>query len=194
MVPHSPQQRSQPGDMLTLGESFKGLNIVANAHACTITPFLRTDFGSEGIGMHGLLGAGMILAWGCYSNCYPMFIYFIVWMVAVAIQRGRTFLNWQRGRLIVHTRYNGYPWIVRRILPRISEANAKAVEAFACLGIGGLLAQVWPPLGWYVMAGFASIMFTEAVMVELTRRRLQAMRDAEIEQKYLAGKYREGRF
>jgi len=193
MVPHSPQQRSQPGDMLTLAESFNGLNVVANAHACTVTPFFRTDVGSEGIGLHGLIGAGMILGWGCYANCYPMFIYFLVWMVAVAIQRVKTFLNWRRG-VIVHTRYNGYPWLVRRFFPRISEANAKAVEAFACLGIGGLLAQFWPPLGWYVMAGFASIMFTEAVIAETAKRRLQAMRDAEIEQRYLAEKYREGRF
>lgn len=193
MVPHSPQQRSQPGDRLTLGESFRGLNIAANAHACTITPFLRTDFGSEGIGMHGLVGAGMILAWGCYFNCYPMFIYFLAWMAACAVQRVRTYLNWRRG-VIIHTRYNGYPWLARRFFPRVSEANAKAVEAFACLAFGGLLAQFWPPLGWYVMSGFASIMFTEAVMVELTRRRLQAMRDAEIEQRYLAEKYREGRF
>lgn len=193
MASHSPQQRSQPGDMLTLGESFKSLNALAHAHACTVTPFLRTDFGSEGIGLHGLIGGGMILGWGCYANCYPMFIYFLIWIVALAIQRVRTFLNWRRG-VIVHTRYNGYPWLARRFFPRLSEPNAKAVEAFACLGIGGLLAQLWPPLGWYVMAGFVSIMFTEAVMAETAKRRLQAMRDAEIEQRYLAERYKSGRF
>lgn len=193
MASHSPQQRSQPGDMLTLGESFKSLNALAHAHACTVTPFLRTDFGSEGIGLHGLIGGGMILGWGCYANCYPMFIYFLIWIVALAIQRAKTFLNWQRG-VIVHTRYNGYPWLARRFFPRLSEPNAKAVEAFACLGIGGLLAQFWPPLGWYVMAGFVSIMFTEAVIAETAKRRLQAMRDAEIEQRYLAERYKSGRF
>jgi len=193
MASHSPQQRSQPGDMLTLGESFKSLNALAHAHACTVTPFLRTDFGSEGIGLHGLIGGGMILGWGCYANCYPMFIFFLIWIVALAIQRAKTFLNWRRG-VIVHTRYNGYPWIVRRFFPRLSEPNAKAVEAFACLGIGGLLAQFWPPLGWYVMAGFVSIMVTEAVIAETAKRRLQAMRDAEIEQRYLAERYKSGRF
>lgn len=193
MVPHSPQQRSQPGDMLTLGESFKSLNALAHAHACTVTPFFRTDFGAEGIGLHGLIGGGMILAWGCYANCYPMFIFFFIWIIALAIQRAKTFLNWRRG-VIVHTRYNGYPWLARRFFPRLSEPNAKAVEAFACLGIGGLLAQFWPPLGWYVMAGFVSIMFTEAVIAETAKRRLQAMRDAEIEQRYLAERYKSGRF
>jgi hypothetical protein len=44
------------------------------------------------------------------------------------------------------------------------------------------------------MFGWVSIMATESMIVEVQRRRLQAMRDAEIEQQALADAYREGRF
>ena len=63
-----------------------------------------------------------------------------------------------------------------------------------CFAIGGLLAQFNQPLGLYVMAGFLSIMFSEAMIVEATKRRLQTMRDAEIEQRYLAEQYKAGNF
>ena len=76
----------------------------------------------------------------------------------------------------------------------MSELNAKGVDAFLCLAIGGVLAQFWQPLGFFVMTGFLSILFSEAVMVETTKRRMQAMRDAELEQRYLAEHYRSGRF
>jgi hypothetical protein len=76
----------------------------------------------------------------------------------------------------------------------MSELNAKGVDAFLCLAIGGVIAQFDKPFGLFIMGGFASILFTEAVIVESTKRRLQAMQDAELEQRYLAEKYKSGRF
>ncbi len=193
MVPHSPPQPPQPGDRLTMANSFNGLNILVNAHASTLTPLARTDFGAEGLGMPGFIGAFLILGWGCAFNCYPMLLYFLVWMGSLLGQRVKTFINWRRG-LIVHSRYNGYPWIARRFFPRLSEPNAKAVEAFAFFGIGGVIAQFIPPLGWYFMLGLPSILASEAIIVATTKRRLQAMRDGEIEQKFINELYRRGKF
>lgn len=193
MVPHSPQQRSQPGDMLTLGESFKSLNALAHAHALSCTVFLRTDFGREGIGIHGLITILMILGYGSVVRCYAMFPFFLVWLFAVLCQRVRQFVNWRRG-VIVHSHFNGTPWLSKRLFPRLSELNAKGADAFLCLAIGGLIAQFDKPFGFFVMAGFVSILFSEAVMVETTKRRLQAMRDAEIEMRHLSERYKSGRF
>lgn len=187
------QQHGGPGDRLTLAGSFNGLHFLANAHALTCTVFLRTDFGREGIGIFGLMAGLLILGYGSFANCYPMFIYFLIWSVAVICQRIRQFSNWQRGA-IIHSRYNGYPFVSKRLFPRMSELNARSIDAFLCLAIGGLLAQFSQPLGFFVMAGFLSIMFSEAVMVEGTKRRLQTMRDAEIEQRFLAEQYKSGNF
>ena len=187
------QQHGGPGDHLTMAGSFNGLNVLANAHALTCTVFLRTDFGREGIGMFGLIGGLLILGYGSFVNCYPMFVFFLFWIGALICQRVRSFRNWRRGAMI-HSRYNGYPFVSKRLFPRMTELNARGVDAFLCLAIGGLLAQFSQPLGFFVMAGFLSILFSEAVMVEGTKRRLQTMRDAEIEQRYLAEHYKSGRF
>jgi hypothetical protein len=176
-----------------MAASFNGAAILANAHALTCTVFIRTDFGREGIGINGLIAMLLILGYGSFAHCYPMFIYFLLWVLAVICQRIKQFINWRRG-VILHSQYNGYPWLSRRLFPRMSELNARGVDAFLCLAAGGLIAQFNQPLGWFVMAGFVSILFSEAVMVESTRKRLQAMRDAEIEQRYLAEQYKSGRF
>lgn len=187
-------QQTTPGDRVTMAGSFNGLYMLSHAHAVTCTVFLRSDYGREGIGMFGLAGGLLILGYGCYANCYPMFIYFLLWMAAVICQRIRQFINWRRGRVFIHSRYNGYPYVSKWLFPRMTELNARGVDAFLCLAIGGLLFQFCKPLGVFVMMGFLSIMFSEAVMVEGTKRRLQAMRDAELEQRYLAEQYKSGQF
>lgn len=187
-------QQQQSSDRPSVNDSFNMLYFLANAHALCFAVFLRKDFGREGIGLYGLGAALMILGYGSLTNCYPMFVFFIVWLLAVIAQRLNQFANWRRG-VILHSRYSGYPWLAWKLFPRIKlEANAKAMEAFLCLGIGGLLTHVHPLLGGFVMCGFLSIMFCEFIQVEFTRKRLQAMRDAEIEQRNLAEQYKAGRF
>lgn len=187
------QQLHEPGDGLTLAGSFNGAYSLATAHALSFTVFLRTSFGREGIGLHGLVTMLMILGYGCAMQCLAMFPFFACWFLAVACQRFRQWIDDRRG-VIVHSRYNGYPWLSKRLFPRMSELNAKGVDAFICLAVGGAIAQFDKPFGWFVMAGFLSIMFTEGMNVEATKRRLRAMRDAEIEQQYLAEQYKSGRF
>ena len=60
--------------------------------------------------------------------------------------------------------------------------------------VGVLLSYVDPALGWFIGVGGVSLLFVEALTVELTKKRLQAMRDAEIEQRDLAEHYKQGRF
>ncbi len=106
------------------------------------------------------------------------------------------FQNWRKG-VVTHSRYNGYPVLALKLFPRLKEEDAKGVEAFMCLAIGGVLTYVDPALGWYVMGGFFSILLSEGFNVELRKRRLQAMQDAVLEQQSLAREYEEfrnGRF
>ena len=190
---HASPQHTPPGDGITMAGSFNVLHLLAHAHSLSFTVFLRTDFGSEGIGMCGIATIMMMLSWGAFANCVPMFVFFLLWLVALIFQRIRSFSNWRRG-IAIHSRYNGTPWISRRLFPRVSELNARGVDAFICFAVGGVIAQFNQPLGLYIMAGFFSVMFTEAIMVEANRRRLRQMRDAEIEQRYFAETYKSGRF
>ncbi len=194
MTTHQAPQHAPPGDHITMGSSFNILYLLAHIHALSFTVFLRTSFGLEGIGICGLGTMVMILGWGAYANCLPMFGFFVLWLAALIVQRVRTFLDWRSGKVIVHSRYNGYPWLSRLLFRSQDELKAKGFDAFLCLAVGGILCQFNQPFGFYVMAGFSSILFTECMMVESMKRRLRQMRDAEIEQRYLAETYKSGRF
>lgn len=187
------QHEPGPGDRLTMGGTFNGLTTFAHALSLAFLPFLRTDFGKEGIGKAGMLTGLIILGWGSVTNCPEMFGFFALWVVALACQRARQFRNW-KNRVPIHSRYTGDPWVSRRLFPKLSHANARAADGFLCLVVGGVVVQFNPPLGWFIVTGFVAILLVEGVMVEATRRKLQAMRDAEIEQEYLADRYQNDRF
>lgn len=189
-------QQQQQNDQTGMRGGFNLFYFLVNGHATACTLPMRTDYGREAIGFSGMAGFFMILVFGGLMNSYAMFIYLCLYLLFVFAHRLKQISNWTKGRFIVHSRYNGYPWLAFKLFPRIrTERNAKAAEAFLCLGVGWLLmTYVDQPLGWFIMAGFLSILFSEATVVEVQRRRLQAMRDAEIEQNALADAYREGRF
>jgi hypothetical protein len=176
-----------------MASSFNAANFLSYAYSLAFLVFLRTNFGREGIGIQGLVTVFLILGYGSFAQCYAMFPFFLLWFLAVICQRARQFVNWRRG-VNIHSYYNGDSWLSKRLFPRLSERNAKAVDAFLCLAIGGVIAQFDKPFGFFIMGGFGAILFTEAVIVETTKRRLQTMRDAEIEQRYLAERYKSGRF
>lgn len=187
-------QQQQNNDQMRMKDSFNLFYVLVNGHALTCSVFLRTNFGKEAIGFSGIAAALMILLYGGLMQSYATWVFFCIWMLAVLCQRMKQFQNWRNG-VIVHSRYNGFPWLAFKLFPRLkNEGNAKGTEAFMCLAVGWLLTYIDQPLGWLIMGGFLSIMFSEAIMVEFNRKRLQAMRDAEIEQQYLAEQYREGRF
>lgn len=186
-------RQQEPGDHLTMANAYNGISLLAHSLSLTSTAFSRTDFGRERIGLFGLCSMVLMLFYATFAQCPAMLVYFGLWILAVICQRIKQYRNWRRG-VILHSYYNGYPWLVKRVMPRISERNAKGVEAFLCMFIGFGLAQFDPPLGWFVIAGGVAIWLEETLAVEQTRRRLQMMRDAEIEQRCLAEQYKSGRF
>ena len=166
----------------------------ARVHALCLTVFIRRDYGREGIGMTGLGALVLIPVYAGFTNSHAMLLFWGFWFLAVISQRMRQYRNWRNG-VVLHSRYEGYPWLAFKLFPRIrTEGNAKAAEAFMLFGIGGVLTYFDKPLGWFVMAGFLSIMFVEAISVEITRKRLSDMKDAQLEQQYLARRFRSGRF
>lgn len=158
--------------------------LIVNAHALTLTTFLRTDFGKNALGVYGLGGFAIILFYGGLV-CPSMVIYLGLWMVSLLCQRIKQWQNRRKG-VLIHSRYNGFPLLATKLFPRMRESNAKGVEAFLCLVVGWLIMQVNPGIGIYVMCGFGTILLSEALIVEGKFKRLQDMRDAEIEQEALA--------
>ncbi|QEL18776.1 hypothetical protein [Limnoglobus roseus] len=185
-------QQPQEQDKISMKGTFNFIQLLMKSHAAAVSVPLRTNYGSEGIGVAGLGAMFLITAWGSYTGDGLMFFYLAGFIVALVAQRMRTFSNYRKG-IYVHTYYDGYPWLAFKLFPRIKkESNAKACEAFMCLALGGLLVNVGVvSVGIFLMAGFISIMATEGFKVELTKKRVRAMRDAQIEQEYLAEELRQ---
>lgn len=182
-----------PGDRITMGGTFDALLSLAHALSLSFTVFLRTDFGREGIGRAGLGAAILILLYGQFAECQAMWVFFLAWLVAVICQRIRQFNNWRMGTAI-HTYYNGFPWISTRLFPRLSERNARGMDGWLCVIAACGIVFYDKPLALFFVAGGVAILLVEAIIVETTRRKLQQMRDAEMEQRYLTDLYKQGRF
>ncbi len=174
-----------------------GFNLVCfllNGHATCLTPFIRTDFGREALGLNGLCALIIILAYGSFANSGAMWVFLLLWILAMLQQRMKGIQNRNKG-IAIHSRYNGYPWLSFKLFPRTKdETSARGVDGFLCIVAGALLSYVDPALGCFIGVGGFSLLFVEALIVELRKKRLQSMRDAEIEQRDLADHYRNGRF
>lgn len=186
-------QQQQQNDGFDMKGAFNVFYLLVNGHATTCTVFLRTDFGRDGIGIYGMAGCVMILLWGGMTNSYAVFVFLCAFLLATLSQRMKTFTNRRKG-IMPHSRYDGFPAVSKRLCPRMSELNLRGVDAFLCLVIGGGLTFVDKPLGLFIMGGWLSILLSENITRELHRKRMEAMRDAEIEQRYLAETYKSGRF
>ena len=187
------QQHQQQQGGSDMKGAFNALYNLAYGHAIVMIVFLRSNLGREAIGFHGIVGLAFILLWGGMTNSYAMFIFLCAYLLALLSQRMKTFANERKG-IITHSRYQGDSVVAKRLFPRMSDLNLCGIDAFLCLVSGAALTVIDKPLGLFVMAGFISILLCENINRELYRKRMQAMRDAEIEQRFLAETYKSGRF
>lgn len=187
------QNQPGPGDRMNAAGNFNSMVTFAYAIALAFLPFTRRNTGKEWMGRAGLLTFFLILGYASFTNSEWMFAFFIMWLAALISQRSGQYRNWRKGE-VIHSQYAGDPWLSSKLFPFLSDGNARAMDGFLCLILGGVIVQFDKPVGWFFIAGFFSIMLVEGVAVQATRRKLQAMRDAEIEQRYLARRYKEGRF
>lgn len=187
------QQHQQQQGGSDMNGAFNAAFNILYGHAIVMLVFLRSNFGRDGIGFYGIFGLAMILVWGGMTNSYAMFVLLCAYLLALVSQRMKTFANERKG-IITHSRYQGDSVVAKRLFPRMSDLNLCGMDAFLCLVSGAALTAIDKPLGLFIMGGFISILFTEQMTRELYRKRMQAMRDAEIEQRFLAETYKSGRF
>jgi hypothetical protein len=180
------QQEQQFG----MRESFNLLYAGVKIHAMCFLPIIRRDFGSEALGFRAFYAMVLMLAVGSLWRIPEMFPFLGFWIVMVCYQRGRTQRLVKQG-VIWYSRYEGYPWLAMRSPLALTEARAKKlIEPALCLFVGVGLYPLAPGLGVFVMAGFFTLAAVNSIDRELDRKRLMAMRDAEIEQKWLVARYR----
>src|ERR1700731_68668 len=158
--------------------------LTVKGHATTVSVFLRRGFGSEALGANGVAAGIIILVYGGLTNAPEMITFLWVWLAAVIFQRIYSFGQRRNGD-VVHSRYSGWPEVGMRFTK--SERLARElIEPLVCIVVG---AVVWPlsgPLGRFILLGSVSLLISLGLDQQAMRNRMRAMRDAEIEQRYLS--------
>jgi hypothetical protein len=183
-------QQSQHDEGSTRGGdadlAYRALSILS----LCITPFIRTGFGAEGIGMNGLLAAVLLII--VAGSVPDMQLYVALWFGALVIQRAHTVRNKKRG-MVTHSRYGGYPWLAMKIPLVRKESTAFLIaEPSACLAVGALIYTASPTFGQFIMVCAVAMFLKYSVENAVTQKRIQRMRDAEIEQRWYAEQFRQG--
>jgi len=124
-----------------------------------------------------------------FARCPEMFDFFVAWLVFVILQRLRTAKIVASG-VVMHSKYPG-DLMVMKIFPRLRKvSNAKALEAMLCIFGGLALTQVSQKLGGFVALGGLAMAILAAIDMQAMNNRKEAMRDAELEQRFLADLHR----
>jgi hypothetical protein len=96
-----------------------GLYVIANGVATCVTPIIRQGFGSEALGIPGVIAfliLGLLTAQNMVSATgeaqYGMCLYFGFWLFALVYQRVKT-MKLRKAGAMIHSRYQGYPELAR---------------------------------------------------------------------------------
>jgi hypothetical protein len=188
--PHSQQQ----GGGLTFRDSVNLFYVLVSGHATCVTPFVRRNFGSEALGRNGAVAMLTIVL---YMMVYPRHRILVdfgaVWFVMFVLQRVKTGWLLRQGR-VLHSRDDGYPWL-GFLIPLVKrDKTARVIEFFALFALGTWLSDYDTALGRLVGLSAVSLAIKTGIEEEVFRKRLQGIRDAEIEQRALVERHRRGNF
>lgn len=181
-------QRQNSKDDFDFRASVNLFTLLSYSYASCFTPFLRWGFGQEALGISGIGALLIILCTGAFAHEPRMVEYAGVWLVAVVIQRAKTWSDLYSGRS-VHSWYSGYPWLCYLSFRQVWLVKW-IVEPGACYLVGVLLLDASPVLYSFLAFGAGALLAVQVIEWRIDHVRLQQMRDAEIEQRYLAGMYR----
>jgi hypothetical protein len=187
-------QNQQQEQRLTLREQAAcGIGIAylfLSAHRLAISPFIRNGFGARAHEPHVLYTFGGLMWLSCGYGGFRL--YFLCWLAVMAARRVETLRLALKG-VRYHTRYQGHPFAAM-LMPRVkTEAHARYAEPLLCLAVGLVLVTISEPVGFFVMAGFVSFAGCMAIDAMIDQRRVEAMHDAEMEMRYYAERFRQGR-
>lgn len=153
----------------------------------------RNRFGTQALGFPCLFAVILMLLWYMCTLDIGLLWWLGLWLVYYAKRRAEAAKL--RGR--VHSYYDGYPFDAMRYCK--SEGTAKRVVEPLMLGVLGFIAfKVYEFQGWnykglpyFFMAGAISVSFVAGMQQSLWQRRIQAMRDNELENDMVVTDYRD---
>lgn len=192
------QQEQRPPQSLQerFGAAVGWQSFIAQVFAVSVHPMLRTTFGERHFGVQAGLVMVLIpvysLFWREYDTSW-LYWFLFAFMFTCAMAKKNIRVRAKRGQH-EHSFYGGFP-LLCRVWPftRCSERAVKAVlEPLVVAGAGAWVVTVNLPLGCYLIWAAASLRLTQKLAEGYERTRMLDMRDAYLEQKHAAERFRSG--
>jgi hypothetical protein len=186
----------QPNERFTNKDSFNVLCLVMASHATSITVFTHTGFGTNALGKRGLAALVLLVMVAAFAGSSFMGWYILAFLVASLVQRIAT-AKMSRAGQRPHSLSDGRPFLIRLVR---NERTARTLEAFLCAvaGVGiAVMGGAWqmPQLAVpavYVGLGCISLAFDDGMSEAAMQQRVEAMRDARLENEALLRRFTEG--
>jgi hypothetical protein len=186
--------QQQQGGGLGVGGVVNLIYVLVSGHATCLTPFVRRNFGSEALGRNGAVAMLIIVF---YMAAYPRHVavgqFGTLWFAMLILQRLKTGWLMRKGT-VLHSYDDGYP-VLGFIIPQVKRfETAYIIEFFVVIGFGIWLSNYDAALSRLVVVSSVCMVIKTAIEQDIARKRLRAMRDAEIEQRAMLDRYRRGDF
>lgn len=156
-------------------------------------PITRHKFGTEALGLPCLFAAILMWVWATFARDVLMLWWLGFWAVMYVIRRieAARLSGW------IYSLYDGWPFDALRFCK--SEATAKRVVEPIMLAIVGFIAfKVYEVQGWqyrglpyFFFAGAICVSFVAGMQERMWNKKVQAMRDGEIEGDLQESSYRD---
>jgi hypothetical protein len=162
------------------------------ALAAVTWPFTRKDTGGLCPGSSALGSFLLVVGVAVWKDSLAAWV--LLWLFIRALIRMRAMVIRNRKLGIVFHRYwDGTPWLAQKLFPRVkSISDLKGWDAFLVAGIGLALTYADQAVGGLVIASAAASFCVEAVMVQIRKNRVGAMRDAQADTEQLMSDYYHG--
>ena len=178
-------------------KSFMGwFAVISGVLAVSVEVFLHRSrtFGERYIGINAALVLIAVpfytLFWDGY-DVMPLMLFLVAFMFMCFMARTGVLVRLRQGGPQEHTRYTGYPRILR-LLPKLGERTVKLiVEPMAVFLTGVFTMSFSEPLGGYLMVASVGLLASVHLSVGYDRNRSLDMHDASIDQRHVAEGFRE---
>jgi len=162
----------------------------------SLAVFFRHGFGRRYLGGQALAVFLVVFVFaGCWphNDPRPLMCFLGLYFVACVWARFGTASQIRRG-IIQHSFYSGAPRLMRwPIFRRMKEATVKAlIEPLSVVLSAAYLMPLNEPLGSYLLIAAVGQMISQGMAHSYEEQRLMNARDAYLEQRHLAERFREG--
>ncbi len=185
------QQQSEP-EPSDIQSSMNLLMVLLHIYSTSIEVFLHRGMGARYLGLQSLFVLFLVpLHTGFMRTQDPSLtgLFLLAYLGACLGQRAVMLARHRTGE-VVHSRYNGYPWLLGS-KSRIDELTWKGrVEPLLVLAGGLLFAVLDEGFGSYIMTAGGAMFLKNLMHQELRSQEVMDMRDSMIEQQQRAAQFR----